>query len=167
MSAILSDERVDWAAVCEKPPFAAQRKRGRASLMNGIRFEKQVLDHLEKEIEKEKFFRQVWMMYQYRGDKRYCQLDALEVVDKDTAIIYEIKLRHCAAAERQLFDLYLPVVRTLLSRPRLLCIEIVRYFDISTMTGRSPKIASYSERKAFLETLSPGEFGVLTWPIKL
>jgi hypothetical protein len=84
----------------------------------------------------EAFRRGPWVIFaDDSGRERWCQPDGFIADPIATRIIVtEIKLRHCSEAYYQLFDLYLPVVRSLYPGWRVAGLEVCRWFDPATAT---------------------------------
>jgi hypothetical protein len=83
----------------------------------------------------EAFRRGPWVVFaDDSARERWCQPDGilLDPVASRLTVI-EFKLRHCSEAWFQLFELYLPVVRSLYPGWRVAGLEVCRWFDPATL----------------------------------
>ncbi len=126
----------------EAPPFIQdQRRRGRRAA--GIRYENLVHEEFSRRYPG--YLPSLWFNYaDARGDDKWCQTDGL-IVDpwKGRIVIVEVKLQHTSVAYEQLFYIYLPVLRALFGGIyELVCCEVVKWFDVSTLTAKRPALCA-------------------------
>ena len=118
-----------------QPPFIRRRKStGRFAV--GIRYEREVLDHLSLlalGVPSVELRLGPWLEFVDKRGRRWCQPDAV-LSDRKTGIhiIYEVKYQFTSDAWWQLKWLYLPVLEKLLQGPIGL-IQICRWYDPASL----------------------------------
>lgn len=125
---------VKWAKILPGQPAFIKRKRASAKYRAGIKYEREVHDHLSLLALAKPWLKYVespWIEFEDDSGRRWCQADALLVDDKQKAVVIaEVKYQHTADAWWQLVHLYRPVVAVLYPTHRPICLlEIVHYYD--------------------------------------
>ena len=127
---------VKWAKQLEGKPGFITRGRARGRFAVGIRYEKSGQEWLELAALRRKLHYDNGPWFEFGTDtgKRWCQPDAL-VVDKarKQILIVEFKYQHTSDAWFQLRQLYLPVVKAAYPGWTFGLVEVVHYFDPSTL----------------------------------
>jgi hypothetical protein len=141
----------------EAPPFITnERRRGRRAA--GILYEEAVHEEFTKRYAG--YLPSMWFNYaDSRSDAKWCQTDGL-IVDpwRGRIVIVEVKLQHTPVAYEQLFYIYLPVLRAVFGGIyELACCEVVKWFDVATLTARRPSLCADPARA------KPSEFNVHIW----
>lgn len=125
----------------DAPLFIDESERRYGRRAEGIRYERKVHEEFLKRYPG--YLPSQWFSYaDAEGDDKWCQTDGL-IIDpwRGRMVIVECKLQHTADAEKQLFRIYLPVLRALFAGTyELACCEVVSWFDCATLTARRPKL---------------------------
>lgn len=123
---------VKWAKLLPHQPVFIKRKKSRGKYAVGVRYERQVQEHLALLALARPNFEYLespWIEYEDESGKRWCQPDGL-IVSSTAIIIAEIKYQHTIDAWWQLVHLYRPVVKVLFPNHRPVCLlEIVHWHD--------------------------------------
>lgn len=144
---------------CNEPAFA-KAKRTKGPKRYGLIYQSKASEKLLETFPSGVTFGQ-WFQYRLKGAPRdfYCQVDAILVdrsVMKVTAI--EMKLKHCADAFYQLFELYLPILEHYYGEGFTFAgVEMVSAFDRSLPMPQTPKLLKN------ISEAQPKDFSVHIW----
>lgn len=125
---------VNWARILPHQPAFIKRKKSRGRYAVGVRYEREVQDHLSLlalAMPSVEYIESPWIEFCDKSGKRWCQPDLL-LVDKiqKAVVIGEVKYQHTVDAWWQLRYLYQPVVAVLFPHFRpIALIEIVHWHD--------------------------------------
>lgn len=150
--------KVQAARFSDESPSFLNRPARRGRKRQGVLYETKALAHLGDRFG-ELFLPGPWVRFSNEADTdRWCQPDGI-ILDPTLGrvVITETKLRHCAEAWFQLFELYIPVFRVMFPQWIVVGVEVCRWFDPATPTP-APAVL----RKNPVEAID-GKFNVHIW----
>lgn len=115
-SRIISE--LKWARKLDSRPVCIPIGRPRGAKLAGVRYENELASHLAT------FLHGVWWEFEDANGRGFCQTDLIRHTPRDTVLL-ECKYTWTSTAERQLLDLYVPVVSLALRIPQSQIVPIV------------------------------------------
>lgn len=118
-----------WAvSQLTKAPDFGPKPTASTAQKNGLRYERKVLNELEKLFSHENKLVKPWFEFKNDEHGRRTASPDFVVCRSEESIIFEIKVTHTGLAWWQLNKLYKPIVEFMFEKPAR-CVEITRSFD--------------------------------------